>query len=85
MAPFSNYRVFQTNHPSGKQQYSVRLTRYPDGANPCQATGINYSSHPSAPVANTLAGLKDELEQMLEALRRPVLLDARDLGEELGD
>ena len=26
-----------------------------------------------------------ELELMLEALRKPVLLDARDLGEELGD
>jgi len=81
MAPFSNYRVFQTNHPSGKQQYSIRLTRYPDGANPWQAIDINYSSHPSAPTANTLA----ELELMLEALRRPVLLDARELGEELGE
>jgi hypothetical protein len=81
MAPFSNYRVFQTNHPSGKQQFSIRLTRYPDGANPWQATDINYSSHPSAPTANTLAELKDELELMLEALQRPVLLDARELGE----
>jgi hypothetical protein len=88
MAPFSNYRVFQTNHPSGKQQFSIRLTRYPDGANPWQAIDINYSSHPSAPTAptaNTLAELKAELELMLEALRRPVLLDARELGEELGD
>ena len=36
-------------------------------------------------MANTLAELKDELERMLEALRRPVLLDALELGEELGD
>ena len=85
MAPSSNYRVFQKNHPSGKQQYSIRLIRYPDGANPCQSTDLNYSSTPSAPTANTLAELKDELEQMLEALRRPVLLDARELGEELGE
>jgi hypothetical protein len=85
MAPFSNYRVFQTNDPSGKHQYSIRKTHYPDGANPWQATDINYSSHPSAPTANTLAELKDELELMLEALRRPVLLDARELGEELGE
>jgi hypothetical protein len=85
MAPFSNYRVFQKNHPSGKQEYSIRLTRYPDGANPWQATDINYSSTPSAPTANTLAELKDELEQMLDALLRPVLLDARELGEELGE
>ena len=84
MAPFSNYRVFQTNYPSGKQQYSIRLTRYPDGANPWQATDINYSGTPSAPTANTLAELKTELELMLEALRRPVLLDARELEEELG-
>jgi hypothetical protein len=85
MAPFSNYRVFQTNDPSGKHQYSIRLAHYPDGANPWQATDINYSSTPSAPTANTLAELKDELELMLEALQKPVLEDARDLGEELGD
>jgi hypothetical protein len=36
MAPFSNYRVFQKNHPSGKQEFSIRLTRYPGGANPWQ-------------------------------------------------
>jgi hypothetical protein len=77
--------VFQTNDPSGKHQFSIRKTHYPDGANPSQATGINYSSHPSAPTANTLAELKDELELMLEALRKPVLEDARDLGEELGE
>jgi len=47
----------------------------------CEATGLNYSSTPSAPTANTLAELKDELELMLEALRKPVLLDARELGE----
>jgi hypothetical protein len=82
---FSNYRVFQKNHPSGKHQFSIRKTRYPDGANPWQATGLNYSSTPSAPTGSTLAELKHELELMLEALRRPVLLDARELGEELGD
>ena len=81
MEPFSNYRVFQKNHPSGKHQFSIRKTHYPDGANPWQAYDINYSSHPSAPTANTLAKLKDELERMLEALRRPVLLDARELEE----
>jgi len=68
MDPFSNYRVFQKNHPNGEHQFSIRLTRYPDGANPWQAAGLNYSSTPSAPTANTLAELKDELEQMLGAL-----------------
>ena len=79
MAPFSNHRVFQTNHPSGKQELSIRKTHYPDGADPAQATtnGLVFSISPSAPMANTLAELKDELELMLEALRKPVLLDAR--------
>jgi hypothetical protein len=87
MAPFSNYRVFQKNHPSGKQELSIRKTHYPDGADPAQATtnGLVFSIPPSAPVANTLAELEDSLKKMLEALRKPVLLDARDLGEELGE
>jgi hypothetical protein len=84
---FWNYRVIRETYHSSADWYTIREVHYPDGADPAQATvkGLAYSSHPRQPGGDTLADLKDELERMLEALRRPVLLDARELGEELGD
>ena len=84
---FWNYRVFIETHPSGEQELSIRETHYPDGADPAQATvkGLAYSRNPSPPGGETLAELEDSLRLMLEALRKPVLEDARDLGEELGE
>lgn len=84
---FWNYRVIRAEYRSRTDLYTIREVHYPDGADPAQATieGLAYSEHPSQPMGDTLAELEDSLRLMLGALQKPVLLDARDLDEELGE
>ena len=84
---FWNYRVIRSEYSGSADWYTIREVHYPDGADPAQATvkGLAYSRNPSPPGGETLAELEDSLRLMLEALRKPVLEDARDLGEELGE
>ena len=84
---FWNYRVFVETYPNGEQEFSIRETHYPSIADPAQATvkGLAYSRNPSPPGGETLAELEDSLKLMLKALQKPVLEDARDLADELGE